>query len=91
MITISSFLLRHKNARWINDIFSALRPAIVGLIAAAALLLMTKDNFGSITESPYVFWCSVIIFGFAFVGTRLFKINPIFMIVLCGLAGLLIY
>ena len=91
MVSISSFLFRHKNARWVKDIFSTLRPAIVGLIAAAALLLMTKDNFGSVTDSPYVFWCSVIIFGFAFIGTRLFKINPIFMIVLCGLAGLLIY
>ena len=91
MVSISSFLFRHKNARWVKDIFSTLRPAIVGLIAAAALLLMTKDNFGSVTDSPSVFWCSVIIFGFAFIGTRLFKINPIFMIVLCGLAGLLIY
>ena len=91
MLTISRYMIKHKNARWINDIFSALRPAIVGLIAAAALLLMTSENFGSITDSPYVFWCIVIIFGFAFVGTRLFKINPIFMILLCGLAGLLIY
>jgi chromate transporter len=34
---------------------------------------------------------SIIIFLFAFVGTRLYKIHPILMILLCGLAGLLIY
>lgn len=91
MVGISHYMFKHKNAQWIKDVFSALRPAIVGLIAAAALLLMTKDNFGSITDSTYVFWCSIILFCFAFVGTRLFKVNPILMIVLCGLAGLIIY
>jgi len=91
LILLSSYLIKHHDSKWLNDIFTTLRPTIVGVILAAALLLMTKDNFGSISETPYVFWCSVIIFLFSFVGTRLFKINPILMIVLCGVAGLLLY
>jgi len=91
MITISKFLLKHKDSQWINDIFATLRPAIVGLIAAAAIMLMNRENFGSPSESTFVFIVSLVIFFFSFIGTRLFKIHPILMILLCGLAGLLIY
>ena len=43
------------------------------------------------SESPFVFVLSIIIFLMAFVGTRLYKVHPIIMILMCGLAGLLIY
>ena len=91
MVSISKFLIKHSKAKFVNDIFGTLRPAIVGLLLAAALMLMSKENFGSPSESPFVFILSVVIFLFAFVGTRLYKIHPILMILLCGLAGLLIY
>lgn len=91
MISISKFLMKHHNAKFIQNIFSTLRPAIVGLLAAAAIMLMSKENFGSPTESTFVFIVSVVIFIFAFLGTRLYKVHPIIMILLCGLAGLLIY
>ncbi|MBQ9665944.1 MAG: chromate transporter [Bacteroidaceae bacterium] len=91
MIYISKFLIKHHQSKFVTDIFGSLRPAIVGLIAAAAIMLMSKENFGSPTESTFQFILSIIIFLFAFVGTRLYKVHPILMIVLCGLAGLLIY
>lgn len=47
MISISHYLLTHKDAPWVKNVFAALRPAIIGLIAAAALLLMNKENFGT--------------------------------------------
>lgn len=91
MIAISNFLLKNKDSKGVKSVFSALRPAIVGLLAAAAIMLMSKENFGSPTESTFVFIVSVSIFLFTFIGTRLFKIHPIIMTLLCGLAGLLIY
>ena len=91
MVSISKFLLKHSKSKAINDIFSTLRLVIVGLIAAAAIMLMSKENFGNIEESPFVFFVSTTIFILAFLGTRLYKIHPILMILLCGLAGLLIY
>ena len=91
MVSISKFLLKHCKSKAINDIFSTLRLVIVGLIAAAAIMLMSKENFGDIGESPFVFFVSTTIFILAFLGTRLYKIHPILMILLCGLAGLLIY
>ena len=91
MLLVSRLLIKHHDSKPVRDIFSALRPAIVGLIAAACLLLMTADNFSSPSESPFAFTVSILLFLFAFVGTRIYKVHPILMIVLCGLAGLLIY
>ena len=93
MLFISHLLLRalrDGNPR-VKNMFSILRPAVVGLIAAAAILLMSADNFGHITQTPFKFWTSVTIFIFAFTGTKKYKLHPILMILLCGLAGLLIY
>lgn len=91
MICISKYLIKNKDSKNVKSIFSALRPAIVGLLASAALMLMSAENFGSPRDSLFVFIVSVTIFCFAFIGTRLFKIHPILMILLCGIAGLLIY
>lgn len=91
MVCISKFLLKHSNSNGVKSIFSTLRPAIVGLLISASMMLMTVENFGSPTQSTFVFIVSILIFLFAFVGTRLYKIHPILMIFLCGLAGLLIY
>lgn len=91
MIIISHYLLKHKDSKAVNDLFAPLRPAIVGMIAAAAILLMTEENFGSLSESPFLFVCSLVIFLFTLVGVRLYKIHPILLMLLCGLAGLAIY
>ncbi len=91
MLVLSRVLLKQSESPVVKSIFSVLRPAIIGLIAAAALLLMSKENFSSPSESWFQFIVSILIFLFAFIGTRLYKIHPILMILLCGLAGLLIY
>lgn len=91
MVSISKFLIKHHNSKVVTDIFGTLRPVIVGLLAAAGIMLMSKENFGSFSESPFVFIISVTLFVFSFLGTRLYKVHPILMILLCGLAGLLIY
>ena len=91
MLTISKILLKYSKTSAVTSIFSLLRPAIVGLIAAAAILLMSADNFGNPSESTFQFIASLLIFIFAFIGTRLYRVHPILMIILAGLAGLIIY
>ncbi|MDR0938952.1 MAG: chromate transporter [Mediterranea sp.] len=91
MLTISRFFLKYRKHPVVEAVFSGLRPAVVGLLASAALVLMTADNFGSPTRDTYSFVVSAIIFLVAFVGTRKYKLNPILMIVACGVAGLLLY
>lgn len=91
MVFVSKFLLKHQNSKIVKDVFGTLRIVIVGLLMAAVIMLMSKENFGNPSESPFAFALSVAIFLLAFVGTRLYKIHPIAMLLLCGLAGLLIY
>jgi chromate transporter len=91
MLTISRFFLKYQHHPVVEAVFSGLRPAVVGLLASAALVLMTKENFGSPDDDLFSFVASVLIFVVAFVGTKRYKVNPILMIVLCGVAGLFIY
>ena len=91
MLTISRFFLKYQKHPVVESIFNGLRPAVVGLLASAALVLMTVENFGSPTKDTYTFAISIIIFLIAFIGTRKYKANPILMIIACGIAGLLLY
>ena len=91
MLTISKFFLKYQKHPVVESVFSGLRPAVVGLLASAALVLMNVENFGSPTKDTYTFVVSVIIFLIAFVGTKKYKANPILMIIACGIAGLILY
>lgn len=91
MLTISKFFLKYQKHPVVESIFGGLRPAVVGLLASAALVLMNVENFGSPSKDTYSFVVSVIIFLVAFIGTKKYKANPILMIIACGIAGLLLY
>ena len=91
MLAISRFFLKYQKHPVVESIFSGLRPAVVGLLASATLVLMNKENFSSPSEDTYSFVMSCIIFIVAFIGTRKYKVNPILMIVICGAAGWLLY
>ena len=91
MLTISKFFLKYQHHPVVASVFAGLRPAVVGLLAAAALVLMTVDNFGSPTENTYQFVISCLLFVVAFVATYRFKANPILLILFCGLVGLIFY
>ncbi len=91
MFTISRFFLKYRKHPAVEAVFGGLRPAVVGLLASAALVLMNAENFGSPAGDTYQFVISCIIFLGAFVGTRRYRLNPIGMIAAGGLAGLLLY
>ena len=83
VLLISYFFAKFKNNLYVKAAMSGLLPMSVALIAAAALLLMNKENF--------IDYKSLLIFLVAFMLTWKFKIHPILMIGLAGTAGLLLY
>ncbi len=91
MFTVTKILIKYRETNLVETMFSLLRPTVVGLIAAAALILMTRDNFSAPDINPWQFYISVFLFVAAFVGTQFFKINPIRMIVMCGVAGMILF
>ncbi|MBR1485334.1 MAG: chromate transporter [Prevotella sp.] len=90
MILISKMFLKYMKTPTVQSVFAGLRPAVVGLLAAATLLLCTKENFSSPSENAWQFWISVFIFLATLIGTLFLKINPIRMILMAGFAGLLL-
>lgn len=66
-----------------KGVMAGLKPAVVGLIGAAALLLITPENFPD--------WKSWILFAVAFIASYWGKMNPIIAILAGTAAGLLIY
>lgn len=88
MLIVSKFLLKHKDNRIIATTMSVLRLAVVGLVAAAALLLVTPETFGNV--SPQL-WISIGIFVVVFIASLKFKASPILMILLSGVAGFIVY
>ena len=91
MLIVSRFFMKYSKHKNVENVFSLLRPAVVGLIASAALLLMTKENFGSPVETPLQFWVSVALFVAAFVAMKFFKVSPILILLLAGVFGGVFY
>ncbi len=91
MILISRFFLAYSNHPVVESIFIGLRPAIIGLIASAALLLMNKDNFNSPQDDTYNFVISIILFVSVFIGTYKFRMNPILLIIASAIIGMIVY
>ncbi len=90
MILISKLFIKYMKHPTVQSIFSGLRPAVVGLLAAATLLLCTKENFSTPSDDAWQFWISVFLFVATFIGTKIFNINPIKLILMAGFAGLLL-
>lgn len=82
MTAVCAFFHRLQKNVWMQASLSILKPAIIGLIATAALMLMDARNF-----IDYKSW---IIFGAIFIASMK-KVDPILLIVLAGLAGFLLY
>lgn len=74
---------KFRSNRYFASVMSVLRPITIGMIAAAAIIMITPYNF--------IDYWSWILFGAAFLCTFLFNINPIYIIIGSGVAGYLIY
>ena len=91
MLLISSFILKHKEHIVVKSIMSVLKLTVIGLIAAAAVLLISPETFGSYTESPLQLFLSIGLFAIAFIASLKWKVSPILQIVIAGTVGFLVY
>lgn len=79
---VSVFFLKFKQNKYVTYAFSGLKPLVVGLLASAAIMLCNPENF--------IDMYSYVIFGVVAVASVL-KVNPIMLLCLSGIAGVLIY
>ena len=87
MLFLTWFFLRHRENRYIQTVMKAVGPVVVGMIASAALLMMFPHSGAN--ENFIDVW-SWILFGACLYGSYR-KVNPILMILLSAVAGIVIY
>lgn len=87
MMLITHFFLKLRDNRYMKGAVTGMRPVVVGMIASAALLLMFPHSDDGRSFIDLWSWA---IFGLTLLGSAR-KINPILLIVLSGVAGVLIY
>ncbi len=97
VLLLVRFYNRVKGSPMFEGVMSVIRPAVVGLIGAAAIVLMFKVDWNGLVPSLHVVeenfpdWKSWCLFAAAFLASFKFKVNPILLIVLSGVMGLLLY
>ena len=87
MMLITRFFLRLRDNRYVKGVVTGMRPVVVGMIASAALLLIfphSEDGRSFIDG-----WSWVIFVGVMVASVK--KVNPILLIVMSAVAGVVIY
>ena len=97
VLLLVRFYTKVKGSPMFEGVMSVIRPAVVGLIGAAALILIFKVDWSGnvpsmhIVEENFPDWKSWVLFAAAFLASFKFKVNPILLIILSGVLGLLLY
>ena len=87
MLLLTRFFLRLHDNRYVQGVVWGMRPVVVGMIASAALLLIAPHSEDGRSFTDVWSW---VIFALVLLGSAR-KINPILLIVVSGIAGLVIY
>lgn len=82
MLLITRYYFRLKENKIMKGALDMMKPMIVGMIGAAALLLCNRETF--------VDWGAIAIFAVSFVAVYK-KFNPILLLVISAAVGLLLY
>ena len=82
MTLVSIFFFKFKENRYVRAAMFGIKPAVIGLIAAAGIMLINGNNF-----IDYKSW---VIFSAVFLAS-LKKIDPILLIAVAAVAGFLLY
>ncbi len=97
IMLIARFVLHYRDNKIVNGVFVGLRPAVTGLILAAAtsialISLVDIELFESTNKLIDLFnWKAILMFGVFMFATNKWKHHPIFYIVIAGVLGIFIF
>lgn len=97
MLLVVKFYTKFRRNRLFEGVMAGIRPTVVGLIAAAAVVLVVSTSWNgavpsfSIVRENIIDWKSWIILGAAFAASFGFKVNPILLIIASAVLGLALY
>lgn len=97
MLLVVRFYTRFRTSRLYGGTMNWLKPAVVGLIGAAAVILMVKVHWDgcvpsfSIVSENFPDWKSWVLLAAAFAAAWWGRVNPILLILLAAAAGVILY
>jgi len=97
MLLIVKFYQKFKTSKLYAGTMDWLKPCVVGLIGAAAVILILKTTWTGYTPSIQIVadnfpdWKSWVLLGGAFVASYWGKVNPIYVILAGAVLGIVIY
>jgi len=97
MLLIVKFYTKFKSSRLYAGTMDWLRPCVVGLIGAAAVILVLKTTWTcgvpqiQVLSENFPDWKSWLLLGGAFAASYWGKVNPIYLILGAAAAGMLLY
>ena len=97
VLLIVKFYTRFRGSTLYEGTMGWLRPTVVGLIAAAAVILVLKTTWTgcvpsvSVVRENFVDWKSWLLLAAAFAASFWGRINPILLILAGAVLGLLLY
>lgn len=87
MLALTKFFIKLKDNHYLKGVLAGMKPVVVGMIAAAALLLIFPR---SAEQGTFIDHWSWMLFGVTLYASYR-KVNPILLIVLSAVAGVVIY
>ena len=97
MLLIVKFYLKFRSSKLYAGTMDWLKPCVVGLIGAAAIILVLKTTWTGYTPTVQVVtdnfpdWKSWVLLGGAFAASYWGKVNPIYVILAGAVLGILLY
>ena len=93
-ITLYSFFQTHQKSAYVMEVLNGLKSASLGLIISAAFTIILLALYGS-SKSDIDFlslnWIALFIFLSALFILRKWKLNPVVVIFISGIAGFVFY
>ena len=94
VMTLAYIYYRFRGLNMVQGILAMLRPAVVAMIASACLSLMILSFYGERTlpeDLATIQWIPVLIFAAGFFILRKWKVNPIYVMLGSGAAGVILF
>lgn len=93
VLLLAHFYFKYQNLTVVRGVLSGLRPAVVAMIASAGLSILLTASFADgvlPTSLADVRFVGIALFLIAFFVLRKWKVNPIYVMVGCGVVGMLV-
>ena len=97
MLAIVKFYTKFRSSSLFEGTMGWLRPCVAGLIGAAAVILIVKTTWAgwtpsfTLVEENFPDWKSWLLLGGAFAASFWGKVNPILLIILGAILGIVLY